>query len=199
MKRVHAKGFSLVEVLVALIIIAVGLLGLAKLQAVVYASTGNASQKSLAAIEAASLSAAMRANRNYWSALPAALTVTMASVALPSPATVTATGDSVLSTALTTTAPATATTQPSYCLFGQPNAPCTAPSTLAAYDLNVWANALEVLLPGASASVACSALTATVPVTCTIQVNWVEHTVAANTQSQGLTLAAPTYTLYVVP
>jgi len=198
MRRAASEGFSLVETLVALIIIGVGLLGLAKLQAVVYASTGNASQKSLAAIEAASLSAAMRTNRNYWSALPAALSVTMTSAAPPAPATVTATGDSGLSTALSNTAPATASVQSTYCNSGQPTAPCAA-NTMAAYDLNVWANALETLLPSASASIACTALTATAPVTCTIQVNWIEHTAAVNTQSQGLTLAAPTYTLYVVP
>jgi prepilin-type N-terminal cleavage/methylation domain-containing protein len=39
-KPSRASGFTLVEVLVALIIIAVGMLGLAKIQALAYASTG---------------------------------------------------------------------------------------------------------------------------------------------------------------
>ena len=61
------RGFSLVEVLVALIIIGVGMLGIAKIQALSYASTGTAAQRSIAAILASSMSSAMRANRGYWS------------------------------------------------------------------------------------------------------------------------------------
>ena len=49
------SGVTLVEVLVALIIIAVGMLGLAKIQALAYASTGIASSQSLAAMQASSL------------------------------------------------------------------------------------------------------------------------------------------------
>ena len=46
----HERGFSLIEVLVALIIIGVGMLGIAKIQALSYASTGTAAQRSIAAI-----------------------------------------------------------------------------------------------------------------------------------------------------
>jgi prepilin-type N-terminal cleavage/methylation domain-containing protein len=62
------RGFSLIEVLVALIVVSVGLLGIAKMQAVAYSSTGVASKRSLAAIEAASLASSMHANRAYWAA-----------------------------------------------------------------------------------------------------------------------------------
>ena len=61
------RGFTLVEVLVALIIIGVGMLGIAKIQALAYASTGTAALRALAALEASSLAASMRANRGYWS------------------------------------------------------------------------------------------------------------------------------------
>jgi len=68
--RAPERGFSLLEVLVALVIIGVGMLGIAKIQALAYASTGTASERSLAAIEAASLAASMRANRGYWTLAP---------------------------------------------------------------------------------------------------------------------------------
>ena len=43
----RAGGFTLIEVLVALIVTCIGLLGIAKLQALVYANTGSASTRSL--------------------------------------------------------------------------------------------------------------------------------------------------------
>ena len=44
---VREGGFSLIEVMVALIIVSVGLLGIAKMQALAYASTGIAGKRSL--------------------------------------------------------------------------------------------------------------------------------------------------------
>ena len=64
--RFGARGFSLIEVLVALVVVSIGLLGIAKMQAIAYSSTGVASKRSLAAIEAASLASSMHANRAYW-------------------------------------------------------------------------------------------------------------------------------------
>ena len=48
--RPAARGFSLVEVLVSLVVVSVGLLGLAKMESLAIASTGVASSRSLAAI-----------------------------------------------------------------------------------------------------------------------------------------------------
>ena len=53
MPKRRTGGFSLVEVMVALIVVSVGLLGLAKMEAVALASTTVAGNRSLAAIEAA--------------------------------------------------------------------------------------------------------------------------------------------------
>src|SRR5271154_2344539 len=64
----RAAGFSLVEVMVALGITAIGLLGLAKMESVALSSTNVAGVRSLVAIQAYNLSAAMRANQNYWAA-----------------------------------------------------------------------------------------------------------------------------------
>jgi prepilin-type N-terminal cleavage/methylation domain-containing protein len=58
------RGFSLIEVMVALIIIAVGMLGIAKMQALALSTTESSGVRSLVAIEAASLAATMHTNRD---------------------------------------------------------------------------------------------------------------------------------------
>src|SRR5438445_9867309 len=59
-------GFSLVEVMVALIVMSVGLLGIAKMQALALTSTTSARMRSIVALEASSLASTMRADRAYW-------------------------------------------------------------------------------------------------------------------------------------
>ncbi len=66
--RSRARGFTLLEVMIALVITSIGLLGIAKIQALAYASTGSASLRSLVAMQAAGLASSMHTNRNYWSA-----------------------------------------------------------------------------------------------------------------------------------
>ena len=61
-----ARGFTLIEVMVAHGHHLVGLLGIAKIQALAYASTGTASVRSLVALQAAGLAASMHADRSYW-------------------------------------------------------------------------------------------------------------------------------------
>ncbi|MGH8302669.1 MAG: type IV pilus modification PilV family protein, partial [Steroidobacteraceae bacterium] len=55
----RSRGFSLIEVLVALIVLSVGLLGIAKMEALALASNAVAGRRALAAIEAASLADSM--------------------------------------------------------------------------------------------------------------------------------------------
>ena len=173
--RRRGRGFSMVEVLVALIVLSVGLLGIAKMQALALSSTTIAASRSLAAIEASSLADAMHANRVYWAS--------NASVVIPP---VSVAGATVSNSP---------TAAPTSC------APCTALS-LAAYDLQQWANALNALLPNDQATIAC---TATTPISCTIQITWSEKTVAINTQEQtqvsntNVDINNPQYTLYVEP
>jgi type IV pilus assembly protein PilV len=191
------RGFSLIEVLVALIVVSVGLLGIAKMQAVAYSSTGVASKRSLAAIEAASLASSMHANRAYWAApniVPLTTTVT-------GPA-VTASSDPQL-LAVTN------------CTSGGGPSNCT-PAQLAAYDLNGvngWAPTLKQLLGTSDqATITCiSPAVSTAPVTCTVNIQWTENQVAANSQEAAAATAAegnpaataafqlPSYTLYIEP
>ncbi len=176
----RARGFSLVEVLVSLIIIAVGMLGLAKLQALTYSSTGMSAMRSIAAIEASSLAASMHTNRGYWSSVTNPWTYSFAG---PTTA-ATSSDSSALTTSLTT------------CLTGT----CT-PVLIAARDLANWRDAVIKALPGPTGTVTCANV-APNPVTCTIQVQWVEQTLASNDQSAGNTMpgaATLPYILYVVP
>jgi type IV pilus assembly protein PilV len=173
----HSHGFSLVEVLVALVVCSVGLLGLAKMESLALSSTGVASTRSIAAIQAASLAAAMKSNGGYWASglAPAVTTVSMslATAAAVSP-------DCQTSAAGT----------------------CS-PTQLAAYDLQQWAMALkqQQQMQGFSATITCS--TTQFPVTCTIALQWAENAVAVNNSQTNLALlsssASAPYVLYVQP
>jgi type IV pilus assembly protein PilV len=185
--RRAAAGFSLVEVLVALIVISIGLLGIAKLQAVALSSTSTGGKRALAAIQAASLASSMHADRAYW-----CLATTLGCLG-PAPTTATITGATV------SAASDPRLTAGADCWNARP---CTAVN-MAAYDLTNWALSAQTMLPSYVATVACPLPPANYPLTCTITLTWTENTVAANTQgNQGAGAAAfqtPTYILYVEP
>ncbi len=169
-RAMHSRGFSLVEVMVALVVCSVGLLGLAKMESLALSSTGVASSRSLAAIEASSLAAAMHANPGYWA------------------------GGFAPATTIVSAANNFAAAAP--CLT--PGAASCVPSAMAFYDLQQWAIALNTVLPAYVATISCS--TAGFPVTCTIQIQWTENAIASNSAQTGIgALAAPTYVLYVQP
>jgi type IV pilus assembly protein PilV len=181
-----------VEVMVALVVISIGLLGIAKMQALALSSTGTAKTRALASIEAASLASTLRADRTYWSTIPATLTIDVASTAV-----VTATPDNTLNNA-----------PGSHCATVAPA--CTS-AQIAAQDLSDWAQTLTTVLPGGTAKVVCTVDAAGVnPVSCSILLRWNENVVALNTANNaGMTAAQnkaalaatqPTqYTLYVEP
>jgi type IV pilus assembly protein PilV len=189
----RARGFTLIEVMVALIITSIGLLGIAKLQALAYASTGSASARSLVALQVAGLAASMHADRTYWAGGYA-----------PSPITITGPAVSPALSANTMTA--------TYCVLGSGNTPCTTPSatavaadpTLAAFDVNTYATSLNGMLGNSSpvTTITCTKNMVTLTVSCAIQVTWNEKAVSIDAQSRAntnQTTFAPTYTLYVEP
>jgi type IV pilus assembly protein PilV len=189
-----SRGFSLIEVMIAVLVVSLGLLGVAKLEAVSYSSTTVANKRSLAAFEAASLAATMHVNRGYWTNTdPAGANITLQGTAF----TVVA-GAANLAASLGTVVPAIP--GPGTCT--SPTTPC-AVTDLAAYDLMNWAASLNAALPNETATIACGALT---PISCTITINWGESSVATNSaeaaqQAADPTAAfeTPTYTLYVQP
>jgi type IV pilus assembly protein PilV len=175
-------GFSLVEVMIALIIISIGLLGISKLQAVALSSTGTAGKRSIAAVAASSVASAMHADRAYWSAATAPITTTL------SGASIAASTDGALATGVDCS------------VVG--NQPCT-PVVMAAYDLTTVAQSLQTILPSYLATIACTQGTATTPTVCTITLTWTETAVASNAQgatgAANATFQTPTYVLYVEP
>jgi len=217
--RPRSAGFSMVEVMVALIIIGIGALGIAKMQAVSLANTGSSRSRALAAMEAASLADAMHANRGYWSSansLPGTIVIsTSAGAATPN-----FSGPSgALSTAYAAVSKTTCSTAGTYggptlscyCAAAIGSPPCgTSYVNMAASDLYDWGQSLASLLPSATATVTCN--DGDTPVDCVISLVWIENAVAANSQeataaagnsdtSQATTAAFQyvTYTLDVVP
>lgn len=184
-----SNGFTIIEVMVALVVISIGLLGIAKMQALALASSSTSRLRSLAAIQAASLASAMHANRAYWAA--ATLTQPIAVTGAT-----TTTSDSTLSAALTTVTAVSG----DYCVEGA-GAPC-APVTLAATDLRDWVRGLNAVLPNPTATITCP--TTATPLTCTVQIGWSERAVALNKQAADTAAGSgdfqiPTYVLYVEP
>jgi type IV pilus assembly protein PilV len=184
--RSRARGFTLLEVMVALMITSIGLLGIAKIQALAYASTGSAGLRSLVALQASSLAASMHANRNYWAAgsAPTPLTITGLTI-----------GDVTLQGIATSCIE----------IVGSPPAPCD-PPTLAGFDLHAYAQALNKLMPNTNplTTITCAGI----PVSCTIKVTWGEHAASINKETAVATVQttsttegtfAPTYILYVEP
>ena len=199
----RVRGFSLIEVLVALLVISIGLLGIAKMQALALANTNGGRLRALAAIEAASLAASMQAERNYWGNLASSETITIISSSTAGTTTVTSPGDSTLAGSVTcpTSTSTNSTTMTSCTGTGTCTtaSPCTA-QQMAAYDLKQWAGRLqEIMGPSAAASIVCTvATTPPPPVSCQITVNWFEETVNSNTAETG-TMNIPSYTLFVNP
>jgi len=180
--RARAGGFTLLEVMVAVVVTAIGLLGIAKIQALAYSSTATASSRALVAIQASGLAASMHANRDYWANGSAPGTITI---------TTTTTGTTVTVNILP------AMNVAANCLSGS-GAPCIN-SDLAAYDLQTWATALGTVVPNSTTTITCPA---TIPVNCVIQVTWSEKAVSVNTQgaaNTNSTTFTPTYTLFVDP
>ncbi|HEX4243826.1 MAG TPA: type IV pilus modification protein PilV [Steroidobacteraceae bacterium] len=175
----RSRGFSLIEVLVAVIVVAIGLLGLAKMESLALSSTGVASLRSLIAIQASSLAASMHANRGFWASGDANVPYTV---------------DPVNNT--WSTAAACTTAGSSACN----------PQQMAFYDLQQWQIAMQALTKSYTANITCT--TINFPVNCLIVIQWTENVVSNNGsavagQQQSFTnqqsLMIPTYKVYVQP
>jgi type IV pilus assembly protein PilV len=185
-----ARGFSLLEVMVALVVLCVGLLGILKLEAASVSSTTIAAKRSLAALEAASLAASMHVNRGYWTNGDA------------SNAAITVQGTTAVATSGAPNLAASLAAAP-VCQGVIAAPPPCGVTDMAAYDLSQWAQALQPLLQNYTAQINCGIFS---PVSCTITIVWSENAVAINAQaaaqqalSPNATFENPSYTLYVEP
>ena len=180
----HSGGFSLVEVLVALIVIAVGMLGIAKMHAIALSGTGSAGTRSLIAIEAAGLATSLHANRGYWATTSQLVTNVSVSGGIASV--------DVFPTAQTCSATCTST-------------------QMAAYDLQSFGAGLAQIVPAAYATISCQ--NGVPPQSCTITITWVENIVGMSTAASSTAISSaalssaptsnllqqPQYILYVEP
>ena len=204
--RGDARGFSLVEVLVALIVICVGLLGIAKMQALALSNMTTSRLRALAAFEAAGLAAAMHSNRDYWANTPAGFTVTVNPTAAPAVASSDAALSAQASADYSAGPAGNGATGLNDCVGAAAGLPaCPAPVNLAAYDLARWTSSLKTLLPNPTAAISCPNVAgAGLPTSCTIQITWTERAVSINAQEAaavgaGGQFETPTYLLYVEP
>lgn len=175
------QGFSLVEALVALLIIAVGLLGIAGMQALSLSSTSNSRVRALAAMEASNMAAYMAANATFWRNVPAGFSAVIAPIGVPFGANASlTTSDTALSSA-----------------FGA-NTSCDqvqcTPTQMAAYDLMQWGtnqNPQLALLPQGVGSIGYSSTGVLI-----VSVGWTEQHKEGSELGTSSTYLAPSTTWY---
>lgn len=179
-------GFTLIEVLVALVIISLGILGATGLMLKAMASAKASSLRTVAALQAASLASAMYANRIYWADTA------------QSPCFSTSGGGTPGCSYLTVASPATECS------------PCTATARAIA-DLAAWRDSVEAALPQAKLDVNCldgtpgATAQASRPQSCSIRLAWNEHFIdvrhADNPQpiASAATFGSRAYVLHVTP
>ncbi len=196
------RGFSLVEIMVAVVVICVGLLGIAKMQALAVSSTTTARLRAMAAFQAASLASAMHSNRVFWAS---------AAAVASSPITIT------LPAAGVTVTPAGFAKPDTACIVtvATVNAACggvAGAQILAGFDVQRWGEALVPpgggsLLPNLTTTINCQGVIQ--PPSCIIQMSWSEQTGTINSSEQSTAIVDTTinaagggldyYTLYVEP
>ena len=194
------KGFTLFEVLIAMVVCAVGLLGLAKIAALAVSTTQNAGSRSLIAVQMESLASMMHANsttdidkttnlpRGFWQSGQILK--------------FTASGTTITdSTGLLTNVPASGCVAPATCT----------PAQIAAVDVNNWDKDMNSQFPTYGATVTCSApgtvaiaasSTAPTAIDCSINVTWTEKQIAVNATAaagSATQISTQSYTVYVKP
>lgn len=189
--RASQRGFTLLEVLVALVIIAVGLFGIAGMNAVAINNTSIARTRSLAVVLAESMAAAMLANEAYWGG---SLNTGEASSFKP-PASVSTSGSG------NTLSDQTLNSRNANCAnLPTPESVCAA-DEMAAFDLKDWGMSIASLLPGGVGTVECT--TTSRPFVCKITISWSEKKLAARQKSGTLSsaemVATQTYETVVQP
>ena len=176
-------GFTLIELMITMLIVTVGMLGLAKLQAAAVAETSMSRTRALMSFQAESLAGMMRANNTFW----------IVKGAGPFPSfTVTSAG--AISNTSMSSPPSGDCVTPA----GGAAHSCPLASQLAYDDMYTWAGNFVAAFPNATANVTCKsasggacAINPTVPHGYDIVLTWPERIVAINrsTVNSGTTTA----------
>ena len=175
-------GFTLIEALVALLVVAIGMLGMAKLQAYSIANTAQSGKRGVVAMQADSLAAILQGSR--------ALIIGGGGPTWPvviSAGSVKPNGGSALSS--------------NGCTSGSS---CTTANLLTA-DLVDWAGVMYALVPSATTTLTCTPSTGATPTHCTIEVSWLENQAGngsianGNANGNNVQVAPAPYFQYVEP
>jgi type IV pilus assembly protein PilV len=166
-------------VLIALVIIAIGLLGVVGVIALAMNNNGSAKMQGVAALEASSLAASMEANPAFW--------VKGAGAS----ATISVQGQTV--------SPAV------YASYVNCAGSTCTNAEVAGYDLGNWGKEIAAALPGGTGSVTCQLAPRPLPtsppaVYCTIGISWTDNRMSNNNTAAGAVAGvAHTYTLVAQP
>ncbi len=136
------RGFTLIEVLIALVISAIGLLGIAGMQMFSINNTSASNVRAVAAIEAANLVSRMKGNPDYWQSVSDNFAIRV----------VTDGGDVQIEDidAATDNAGETLNAQNADCTV---DGACDTAAKVAAYNLMRWKARLDTRLPNAEVSI----------------------------------------------
>lgn len=179
------RGFTLVELMITVLIVTVGLLGLAKLQATAVSETAVARTRALMTFQAESLAGMIRANKGFWVTTVAPFpTFAVTAAGVPS-----------------------GLTGPFACVDVATT--CT-PAALAYDDLmdttHGWAPSFALAFPGATALIVCvppsgtgTCTASTTPNSYDIVLTWPEKVVAMNRSTAGSTTQTQTMVMHVQP
>ena len=174
------RGVSLIEVLIAILIIAIGVLGIAKMQVMSISNSKISGSRNLISLQAASMASLLHSSSVYWQ------------VSSPGTPNCNSTSPCNLSGASTT-------------IFGTAcavGATCATPAQIVAYEINTWMANINQQVPSYAAKISCS-VTATTPTTCMIEITWQEKQTGSNATTAALataqSLTSQSYFLYVTP
>ena len=174
-------GFSLVEVMVAVLISSTGILGLLGMQSIAARNMQSARTRSVVALQATSLAAAMHSNTAYWAFAVA-------------PANFSMSGTSISEAGNRLNRPDI------NCIsdLSSPTGSCT-PEDLATFDLATWTKSMNQLVPGYLANSVCG-IDDTRPFSCSLTISWNERFARNTTTVDSLaTSGQQSFTLYIQP
>ena len=174
-KQVQA-GFSLLETLVAILIVSIGVLGTSGLLIKGMSSAKTSSLRATAAMQASSLAAALYSNRTFWAAHDSAISFTSSGASLVSSSTNIDTSKTSCSS-------------------------CT-PAQLAGLDVSTWVNSLNNALPDAKSDVSCPQVTSNSARNCTIKISWSERFIESDKNAGAASVATTgerSYFLHIEP
>ena len=186
--RRRQDGFTMIELLITILIVTVGILGLAKMQATAVSNTAVSRTRALMTYQAESLAGMIRANRSFW--------VTSGNVATW-PAFAVSTAGATTNTGMTTVTAGACTGVSVVCDEKQ-----------MAYDdmANTWAPQFVAAFPGASAAIVCvpatgSSCTANpaTPHSYDITLTWNQKMVAMNKSTANSQTQAVSMVMHVQP